>query len=260
MKIDIVESMWGDLETAFKNSKAANRRKFVEQLVGFTGESGAVKSLESMLRMDLDNRSESVERYNAICNMLETAESWLIENSADIADLNLWLEQLANSKTLDTGRLSVVYTPNSGKQLLENIQFGYVLPGLYGDAQSAAFDTKIQGYYYFNELLDLKMKLPLILKVAGDVTNVFDRQVVHVLNKKAADKSLSFPCVFVDSSLLRKPIYKYKKVESVVKKNVKVLENGDTTVDLDYDYGLISISTATTVPVYVVRCDNEKTK
>ena len=37
MRIDIVESMWADLEQSFKNSKLKSRRDYLKGLVSFNG-------------------------------------------------------------------------------------------------------------------------------------------------------------------------------------------------------------------------------
>lgn len=256
MKIDKVERVWEDLEKAYSNSKIKSRRDFLKGLVSFNGSAGAVKGLEATLKLDLDGSTEAINRYNAICGMLESAEGWLLNHQEEIPDLNAWLEKLAEaSVSINHSKLKTTYTASTDTDLLQAIQFGYVFPGMYGKMQTPTFNTSIDGYYFFQDASELQQAVQQTLQTPNLQRENFLSQFIHALNEIMLNKELTLPCVFVDRGLLRNPIFKYKKVKSVKEQGVAIINGSEDTIDANYEIGKVCISAGTNLLTVIIGGD-----
>lgn len=253
MRIDKVEEIWSDLEASYKKSKSKSRRQFVQELTAFDGSKGAVQPLISFLKDDLDDSSEAITRYSALCRMLEDAEEWLLCNEVEIPDLNDWIQRLGGLRQFNIKRIKTTYEPSTDQSLIDSIKTGYVLPGMYDKMPTHTFPAMLDGYVYFNSAVDVSLKLPKILGRIHEPGNTFSRHVAHILQECVTERTLETPCVFVSSELLRAPIVKYHKQKSVRVRGVPIISSSSMLMDLDYDIGTVAVSVATSVPVYVIK-------
>lgn len=255
MRVDIVADLWSNLETGYVNSKMKSRREYAERLVSFTGKPGSVKGLQAHLKEDLDGSADAIYKYNAICNMLDLAERWLLTHHDEIPDLDDWLIELQKSQSLDESRISAAYESNSGRKLLDSIKLGYVFPGLYGKSENITFPAALPGYFYFSSYQDLNERISEIIKKASEDGASFEKQVIHILMEIMTQSDISFPCVFVDASLLKNAIVKHKTIKKVKESGVKVLPTSDTLIDLDYSVGRVNMNSSIGFQVYTIRCN-----
>ena len=252
MRIDIVESMWADLEQSFKNSKLKSRRDYLKGLVSFNGAKGAVKGLEAAMKIDLDGQASSIDRYNSLCNMLEAAEDWLIRCPDEISDLNQWLRDLANSSKLDLEKLIIIYKSKASNNLLQAIQFGYVFPGLYGKQEVMTFNAEVNGYHFYQNAAEMSAELKNLLAVPASEHDTQTNLFINALSSVMSRTELTFPCVFVDRELLRSPIYKYHTDFKIDDGEVPVIPKSKVLVHSVYEVGHVNVSAGTSLLTVII--------
>lgn len=251
MRIDTVEKIWADLEAAFKNSKAKSRLAFLRGLVAFNGTEGTVKALQAQLKIDLDSSAETTYRYKAICNMLDCAEKWLLQNDSEIPDLNEWLARLEKGQQLDISRLSVTYSSKAAENLSDSIKLGFIFPGKYGKSERFTFASELKGFYFLNSVYDLRQIINKLLIKAQNPGALFEQQVTHIIQNRFSKNELEFPCVFIGSVMLNQTPNKFSKTQ-VYKLTDKILPNSTTMIDLDYTEGRIEISAGTKLQTFII--------